>query len=218
MRFKNYPRVQGEFPSRLEHDYLTKYCYSSGKYCISQNLESKFPLEFLDEGIRQTCLWNNVGLPFDLSGSGPGASPKEAWFEYAELWKAECLQSWHGNFSLRSGSKDFSANACSKMIAKRLKIDWDQLQDCVNGSFEDQAMPKVSQLQSGQVQSGLDGTKKEHIKWRQTNSILQRAISNSAYSSIYIVPAVLVNNLMYSGNMDSFLVAEAICDSFYDKP
>jgi hypothetical protein len=23
---------------------------------------------------------------------------------------------------------------------------------------------------------------------------------------------------MYSGNMDSFLVAEAICDSFYDKP
>jgi hypothetical protein len=184
---------------------------------MSQNLDSEFPLEFLDEGIRQTCLWNDIGLPFNLGG-GPGASPKEAWFQYAELWKTECLQNWHGKFSLRSGSKNFSANECSKKIAKRMGIDWYQLQNCVKGSFEDQTIPEVSQVKSSQAQSGLVGPKKSHIKWQQTNSILQRGMSANSYSSIYIVPAVLINDLMYSGNMDSFLVAEAICDSFYEKP
>jgi hypothetical protein len=143
MRFKKY--IQGENPIGLKEDYLTRYCYGWGRYCMSQNLDSKFPLEFLDEGIRQTCLWNDVGLPFNLGG-GPGASPKEAWFEYAELWKTECLQNLHGKISIRSGSKDFSANECSKKIAKIMKIDWDQLQNCVKGSFRDQIVPEVSQV------------------------------------------------------------------------
>lgn len=193
--------------------YMRKYCYSMGRFCVDvEKANIKKPLEMIDEAIRQICLWKQTPLNYD----DPKNPPKETFFKYIQLWRDQCLKS-HTDRAAGYTRKNFSADVCSKAVAAQVGVDFEDLQKCVNDSFKPNKFTSVL----GQIMPNIQPKEiVEHStnRWAYSNEILDAALVEEAYAGIYIVPSVIINKLMYGGNIDPFLVTEAICDAFETKP
>lgn len=195
-------------------DYMIKNCYSFGKFCIDNSVGTiEKPLEMLDESIRQTCLWSQT----ILSDDDPQHPPKETWFKYIKLWRDQCLKPHSGGAPGYTG-KNFSALVCSKAVAAQVGVDFPKLEKCVANSFIENSLTKMLGNINTQSNTPIDINTHSNPHWAYENKILNTAMVSETYESIYIIPSMIINKLMYGGNMDPFLVTEAICDGFKTKP
>jgi len=79
LRFKSQRAMNQKY--LFDKNFFTKNCYSLGSFCVEteKGVINK-PLELLDEGIRQMCLWEQSS-----------DDKKDKWFKYIENWKDQCL-------------------------------------------------------------------------------------------------------------------------------
>lgn len=177
-------------------------CWSSGNFCVDEKEKHIYrKLELLEEGVRQMCLFEQDTIeskkPVDTSHNQQ-LRPKELWFRYMEEYKQVCLPKIY--------HKDFSANECSQKISKRIEIDYQALEDCVEASWRHEKADEVDSYDSfGKI-----------IKWDTKWNFMNQKLIQGA-SSQYIVPNVYINQFMYRGNVEPYFVSSAVCDSFNEK-
>lgn len=83
---------------------------------------------------------------------------------------------------------------CSKNIAEGLKLDWNELDKCVLGTFE-----------------GVDPSSDD-------NSVLRESSSEWQKYGTHLSPAMVINSRTFRGRLTPDNVFEAICASFSHEP
>ena len=97
-RFKN--KLEAFSKGNKEAQDVTTHCYSQGEFCVSDHeISNGRPLDAIDEGIRQACIFKND--PSEV---------KRNWFDYSLSFKKKCL----GQESLA-----FRTEKCSEDILKQ---------------------------------------------------------------------------------------------------
>lgn len=85
---------------------------------------------------------------------------------------------------------DFTED-CSKSVHTDLKLSWEETTACVQKSFDDS-------------------------KNEDDNALLEADAVEWVLRGPHFVPAVIINNITYRGNLDPENVFEAICQGFKD--
>jgi len=97
---------------------IGKYCYTQGSFCsngIINNIKLTRPLKVLDQGIKQTCLFN-----YDVN----------KYLDFVPKYKEECLE------NLRSKNFDVDLCGTSIMIEILGQDEYDgKVQKCYDGSW-----------------------------------------------------------------------------------
>lgn len=103
-----------------------RFCYFMGAFCVDDN-NGKItkPLELIDEGIRQKCLWHQssndlveIGnyspksyMDIVTNSEGLDSARRLKYFLYIDLYKSQCLPNLN--------KFNFSTNECSKKISNQ---------------------------------------------------------------------------------------------------
>ena len=100
-----------------------EYCVSNGQYCpfwphldnIARIDYSEFKLRLLRESLRQKCLF--------------ARQPRTHWFDYLESFLQECIH---------TDSRQYThlTSVCSRQIVEGMGLNWSELEDCVDRTFE----------------------------------------------------------------------------------
>ena len=121
-RFKN---MVGVYDPQV----LETMCIDGGKFCVAER--SKYnPLAMIEEGIRQTCIWQF---------SQEQSLPSNFWWDYVLLY-AHCLRSIDSSYSSQT------IISCEQKIYLELNFSDDQIsltELCVKDSYETQDTPKM---------------------------------------------------------------------------
>ena len=177
-RLKDYVVIKPRFVTwacpACSDSFKREECFSNGQYCAPNHIKDDFNRikgqDIMHEDLRQSCLHQSL--------QEIGHEPK--WWDYIKEVHKECF--------------GFISEECSKNAHKRLKLDFDATEKCVNDSFM-----SVDHTISG-------------------NTLLEaNAQAWKDYGTLYW-PSVTINRMTFRGDITAENVLEDICANLRTKP
>ena len=176
--------VQWSCP-HCDSDFKRKNCVSGGNYCAlqhDQNLDLD-GREIIMEDLRQHCIFWIEDDPEDVEGFENlfhVKGGKALYFEYVKRAHQVC--------------RNRIDTRCSKEVAESLKIDFEELQECVAGTFRS----------DGDFESENDLLASFKEQWLSYGS--------------HFYPAMVINGKTFRGRLTPYNAFEAMCAAYKHEP